>query len=559
VGLPVVTGTARVGPPVVTGTAQASANRREETTVDVTRREFLRIGGATVAAVAAVPLRGDLPPRPGVHWVARTAADMPAPDLPALLLSRAAFGARPGDVEAVRQTGSDAWIEAQLDHATIDDSAVEAALRKALPSLSMTPAQLFTAYDKKEGELIAELRVATLYRMAFSPRLLYEVMVEFWSDHFNIYHVSNLCRTFKTIDDRDVIRKHALGKFKDLLTASATSPAMLHYLDNDVNRRGRVNENYAREIMELHTLGVSKDGYPYTEEDVKNVALCLTGWGWERQQGSATYGEFLYRDADHDQGPKNVLGHRIPAAQRDRDGRDVIDILCAHEATPRFLATKLVRRFVTDDPGGQTPDLVTRVADAYVRTDGDIAEMLSTVLRSREFAQSFGQYGGRLSRPLDHIARLLRAADVRPEHVQLATPSANALFQRLNFALASMGQLPFYWITPDGYPDVKEAWAGNSTTLLRWNLGLALTGGALVDGFVPPSQTPSDIATAGAFVDFWIDRLLHRPMATEDRNTVIHYLTEGKGESLPMDRIRLTARITLTLALILDSPYFVWR
>jgi len=532
----------------------------------VSRRQFLRLGGGTAAAAALAPALFELEPlpRPAVRFVAAAAQDMPEPDLTALLLSRAAFGARPGDVERARAMGNDAWIEEQLDFEAIDDSPVEDRLRAALPSLAMTPAQL-AAYGENNDLVPTELRLAMVYRMVYSPRALHEVMVEFWSDHFNIHHRTGACRFLKTVDDAEVIRRHALGTFRDLLTASATSPAMLNYLDNDVNTRDRPNENYGREIMELHTLGVAVAGVPYTEEDVKNVARCFTGWSWDRSRSSATYGRFQYVDRQHDQGPKTVLGQLIPAGLRDGDGREVIRRLLAHPATATHLATKLVRRFVTDDPQGQTPDLVERVARRYVDTDGDIREMVSSVLRSREFARSFAGYGGRLSRPMDFIVRALRTTGVPEDAFPLGTGRDNRLYQRLMGSLAAMGHLPFYWLTPDGYPDVKEAWTASSVTLTRWNFGLALAGVGgsrlglqLVDGYNPLSSTPPAVTTAGAFVDFWIERLLGRPMAPDDRATVLSFLVPGGDEGAPLAAVGAD-RQKAAVALVLDSPYFSWR
>jgi len=535
----------------------------------VSRRQFVQLGGAAAASAAAPGwLAGDVVPRPPLAWAARTAAQMPEPDFATLLLNRAAFGPRPGDVERVRQMGVSAWIDEQLDFESIDDSAVEERLLANLPTLSATAAQLLN-YGDNQNIAVEELRLATLYRMAFSPRLLHEVMVEFWTDHFSIYHDTDQCRYLKTIDDRDVIRKHALGKFKDLLTASAMSPAMLNFLNNDVSTKERPNENYAREIMELHTLGAAVDGYPYTEEDVKNVARCFTGWGWDQRPTSQLRGEFRF-DADrHDEAAKTVLEKFVPGAGEMSDGHMVIQILTEdHKETPKFLARKLVRRFVTDDPDSQTPGLVTQVADAYTRQKGDIREMVRTILYSREFKDSFATYGGRLSRPMDLVARSLRALDVPPERFELRVNSSTN--RNMRGALAAMGQTPFYWPTPDGYPDVKEAWAASAVMLTRWNLGLAAVGvggkfgGELVPGF--RAETPASLSTAGEALDYWIDRLLHREMLAEDRAILLDYLTGGGDDSTPLSTpvsgvlvTTVGARLPELAALILDSPYFQWR
>lgn len=522
--------------------------------MELSRRRFLQAGGVATAGLALPGWHaGQTLPAPPISWRASLATEMPEPDVPSLLLSRAAFGARPGEAERVRQIGPDAWIEEQLDYTTLDDSQVEAALLAALPTLGMTAGELL-AVEQKDNVAPQQLQLGTLYRMVFSPRQLLEVMVEFWTDHLNIDLSQGYGSYLKTVDDRAVIRQHALGKFKDLLTASAQSPAMLHYLNNDVSTRASPNENYARELMELHTLGVSDQGYPYTESDVKEVAKCFTGWSWERRKIQPNYGDFVYLDGNHDQNAKIVLGRTLGPNLKAQDGYQVIDILSTHDATPAFLATKLVRRFVTDDPAGQTPDLVQRVADAYRRSGGDIKEMVSTILRSREFAQSFGRYGGRFSRPTDFIVRAMRVLDLRPAQFSLDTNGR--MYRNSLTALTAMGHVPYRWPTPDGYPDVKVAWGGATGLLSRWNVAMFMTLGQWVAGWQPATDTPAGI-TAGQAVDFWIERLLHRALTPDDRQTVVDYLTNGAAESTPVASVQ--ARLPETIALLMDSPYFQWR
>jgi hypothetical protein len=218
-----------------------------------------------------------------------------------------------------------------------------------------------------------------------------------------------------------------------------------------------------------------------------------------------------------------------------------------------------VRRFVTDDPLTQCPDLVQRVADAYKRTDGDIKEMLSTILRSKEFADSFSKYGGRLSRPLDLMSRYMRAVDYQPGTGSAGVQTFVNSYRNIDSALVAMGHVPFYWPTPDGYPDVKVAWSASTVMLTRWNVGLSLCGvgegGALFPGFAP--STPTDLKTAGDAVDYWIDRLLHRPMTSADRDMVVGYLANGGPASTSIDTVK--GRLPFTIAIILDSPYFQWR
>ncbi len=531
------------------------------------------IGGLGAAAAAGGAAWAEVErahARPALKWSAKAAAEMPEPDLESLLLSRAAFGARPGELGHARAIGARAWIEEQLDYESIDDSAVEDELVSKLPALSMRPRQLL-AYGDNENEAPQQLALSTVYRFIFSKRLIYQTMVEFWSDHFNIALPTNEARYLKIVDDNEVIRKHALGNFKELLTASAQSPAMLNYLDNDENRRRAPNENYAREIMELHSLGVANAGEPYSETDVLEVAKCFTGWTWDRSQTSPTRGEFLYRDADHDNGIKSVLGVTVPTGGKMNDGLQVINILCEHEATGRFLATKLVRRFVTDNPEDETPALVDRVAERFASTGGDIKEMLYAIFTSTEFGASFGNYGGRLSRPVDLFVRALRVSGLPTSGFDLtySRTARNSLYVKLDRMLQAMGHRLFYWSTPDGYPDVKEAWSASAVMLSRWNFGLALTGAGdprggilgaqLVNGFTPQTavEARNDFGTAGEAVDYWIERLMHRGMNPSDRDLVIDYLTDGGTAETPYASV--SSRISSTIALILDSPYFQWR
>ncbi|MCB9176631.1 MAG: DUF1800 domain-containing protein [Caldilineae bacterium] len=527
------------------------------------RRRLLRLGSLSSAA-AVLPRESDAPQRSPIAWTARASGDMPPPDRAALMLSRAAFGARPGELAALRQPGGvDAWLERQLDPAGIDDSAVETVLASQLPSLAM-PAPELWALSQERGQInpiVQGLRIASLYRQIFSQRQLFEVMVDFWSDHLSINQAAGNPRVLKTVDDRDVIRRHALGRFRDLLGASAHSPAMLLYLDNDSNTRRAPNENYARELMELHSLGVAREGQPYSETDVKEVARCFTGWTWNPgRQDADQAGRFAFNAGNHDQGVKTVLGQPIPANLGQRDGDMVIDLLCSHPATARFLATKLVRRFVADDPLGEVPALVDAVAKTYADTDGDIKAMLRTILRSETFAGSFATHGGKLSRPMDHVVRALRGLDLQPADLgadfaaREFTGFVAALIGGAGF-LTRMNHVPFTWETPDGFPDIKEKWTSTGLLLARWNFGLALVEGGVLRGYAPTAGRPASLSTAGAIVDFWTERLLHRALLPEDRAGLVDYLADGAGEDGPP----AAGREPYLLALILDSPYFVWR
>lgn len=522
-------------------------------TVSLSRRRFLALSGASGAALAADPAESAFAARPRIAWQARINADMPEPELGELLLSRLAFGATSADRDELRRLGPAGWLEAQLLPEAIADDAVASYLA-GLTTLTMSAEQLLT--HDKPAQIIQQLQDAAFHRMVYSRRRLLETMVDFWSDHFNIDIREKYARIFKTVDDRDVVRAHALGDFRGLLDASAHSPAMLSYLDNDANSKKKPNENYAREIMELHTLGVAVNGYPYTEADVKEVARCFTGWSYLlRAANGKAPGTFVFQQGQHDTGAKTVLGQAIPAGGGEVDGRTVIDILCRHQATPRYVATKLLRRLVCDDPQAQCPDLVAAVAGAWGR-DGSVPAMLRLILASPEFAASFSRFGGKLLRPLDHAARMLRVLGWPAAEY----PNAASAILGGRGMLAGCGQLPFYWPTPDGYPDVKESWMAAAPTIERWNLALALCGASpsFKPRYLPASSTPPELTRAGAVLDHWIGRVLGRPMLAADRASLVDYLTLGgtDGDSLTT---AMRDRLGSTIALILDSPYFLWR
>jgi uncharacterized protein (DUF1800 family) len=358
---------------------------------------------------------------------------------------------------------------------------------------------------------VNELESATLARAVLSNRQLNEVMVDFWENHFSVYVGKGQTRNFLTAYDRDVIRPHVLGKFRDLLGAVAHSPAMLFYLDNwesqadsthsTLTANGRVasaaqrrrviaalvrarpnqlppqlrnlppeqrqqalqqagkrglNENYARELMELHTLGV--DG-GYTQQDVIEVARCLTGWSIDQRTGA-----FVFRPQAHDADAKVVLGHRIPAGRGEEDGEEVLDILARSPATAHFIARKLVVHFVSDSA---PPALVERAAQTFLRTDGDIREVVRTIVTSPEFF-STAAYRAKVKTPFEVVASGLRALDARPD----TTP-------RLAGLVALLGQPEFGRQTPDGWPDRADAWMNTGAILNRINFGLLLASGRI--------------------------------------------------------------------------------
>ena len=340
----------------------------------------------------------------------------------------------------------------------------EAGTMPARPTASPRP----TPQPKNPQMVVTELQRAALLRAVYSERQLYEVMVGFWENHFSIFANKDDDRYLLTSYDRDTIRPFALARFRDLLGATAHSPAMLFYLDNwrsSVARPypardgkpagvdGGLNENYARELMELHTLGV--DG-GYSQKDVQEVARCFSGWTIQKPNEE---GLFLYRPGLHDNGEKIVLGHKIPAGGAMADGERVLDILATQPATAHFIATKLARRFISDDPPSSVID---RAAAVFLKTDGSIRETLRSIVTSPEFF-SPATYRAKVRSPFEYVAAAMRAlnADTDGDRPVLD-------------AIGRMGQPVFGRITPDGYADRADQWLSSGAMVARFNFANAL-------------------------------------------------------------------------------------
>jgi hypothetical protein len=325
--------------------------------------------------------------------------------------------------------------------------------------LSVNPQQV-VADDLIESKLL---------RAIYSSRQLDELLVDFWFNHFNVYLNKGADRYFVPTYEREAIRPHVLGKFHDLLLATAKSPAMLFYLDNaesvapnlDANRDPRrpnqrkrgLNENYGRELMELHTLGVEGG---YTQKDVIEVARCFTGWTVSPPKKGAT---FEYNDKVHDKGKKVVLGHVIKAGGGMDDGLKVLEILAKHPSTAHLISLKLAQRFVADDP---PPSLVARMAKTFSQTDGELRKVIETMLDSPEF-WSQGSYQAKVKTPFEMIVSSVRASDA---HVDSTLPLANAV-QRL-------GEPLYRKIEPTGYSSASAEWISSAGLLDRMNFAIAL-------------------------------------------------------------------------------------
>jgi uncharacterized protein (DUF1800 family) len=546
----------------------------------------MRISRATVLALVtlaalAPAASGQKRGKTGERALTLPRSELSERDAIVHVLDRLAFGPRAGDVGRIQAAGLARWLDEQLHPEGKPDPDVEARL-KPFASLTLSAWELLSRYpdaalqkqiaerqkdmaapappfDKAGPQrIVEELVAAKLVRETYSRWQLNEVLVDFWLNHFNVFIQKGPMRYLLTEYERDVIRPHAWGKFKDLLAAVAQSPAMLVYLDNfestdaspprqmfqprhpfdpaavialprPPTRQRGLNENYARELLELHTLGV--DG-GYTQKDVTEVARCFTGWTIvPPQQGGGS----IFVEAAHDHGEKVVLGRRIPAGRGIEDGLDVLAIVAEHPATARFVATKLARHLVADTP---PPALVDRVARVYAETAGDIREMVRAIVTSPEFF-SARYAGAKFKRPLEFFVSAVRAldADLRIH------PSLFGILQAL-------GEPPFGCLPPTGYSDAASEWLSTTQLLRRMNTALQLASGRVPGAPVDLERVLDGIYLddAPALIDGAAERLLGRRLPEDQRTEMIERLRAAQRNPAELR--------ALAAALVLGSPEF---
>jgi uncharacterized protein (DUF1800 family) len=348
-----------------------------------------------------------------------------------------------------------------------------------------------------------DLREGKVFRAIYSERQLEEVLVDFWFNHFNVFEGKPQARPVLASYERDAIRPHVLGRFKDLLLATARHPAMLHYLDNwesmspeafeigpfagppgnvaqQLQRMARgLNENYGRELLELHTLGV--DG-GYTQQDVINVARAFTGWTIRAPNVKP---EFVFASFMHDTREKTILGKTLPAGGGEGDGLQVIDLLARHPSTAKFMSRKLAQRFVADDP---PQALVERMAQTFTKTDGDLRAVLATMFSSTEFL-SEGAWLSKIKSPLEFVASAIRAVQGDPIDTLVLT-------QRVG----ELGQPLYGKLEPTGYPNTSENWLSTGTLLGRMNFATALVSGQIPGVKIKPFQRGDEPGVARALL-----------------------------------------------------------
>lgn len=383
------------------------------------------------------------------------------------LLNRAAFGPTPDDLDEIRRIGREAWIGQQVNPHTINDPEIEARL-SIYPALPMNSSELLENYSQSPrdemptgigppGRVPFEVAAANLTRAVHGKAQLREVLTDFWFNHFNISAQDGPLRLAVVSYVRDVIRPNALGHFEDLLRATAESVAMLYYLDNYANvapgSRGRnsgINENYARELLELHTVGV--DG-GYTQADVEEVARAFTGWAFTRPQSGLV--EFLFYPGQHVSGPKQVMGATIPSGGQD-EGLAILSMLARHPSTAEFVSRKLLERLVTENP---PQDLVDHTASVFRATNGHIGWTVANILLSDSFNEP-AHRGNKAKSPLELVASALRASEAE---VQLGVQASRLV--------GDLGQPMLRAAPPTGYPETGAEILSPGGMVTRFEFG----------------------------------------------------------------------------------------
>jgi uncharacterized protein (DUF1800 family) len=477
------------------------------------------------------------------------------PDEAAHLLNRIAFGPRPGDLDQVMRLGVNRYIDQQLYPERIPLPPELVQRLASLTDTNETAGQLVGDFRqgqklaKRDGEdgkekrkqmlreLVEQSAEARLSSAVDSPRQLEEVLVDFWYNHFNVFSGKGLDRVLVTNYERDAIRPYVLGHFRDLLGATAHHPAMLFYLDNWLSTvpgyEGRggaqgkasgLNENYARELMELHTLGV--DG-GYTQKDVTELARMLTGWTFDPRdnQSDAVY---RFDDKRHDWGEKTWLGYHV-AARGEAEGEWALDVLAASPVTAHHLSYELAQYFVSDDP----PEaLVKRMTERYLATRGDLRAVMYVMLKSREF-QVDGLNKPKFKTPFEYVVSTLRASGVE---VNNPRPLLGVLNQ--------LGEPLYGCQTPDGYKNTETAWLNPDAMTRRIDFATVVAAGRLPVAAPPPDNRQQGGDQRRNAAPVGVDQLL---------------VTLGPIIS---DRTRATVAASdpaLRSALVLGSPDFMGR
>ncbi len=528
---------------------------------------------APTAVPTPVPTTAPAPtPTPAATPVP-TPTPPPAPPIASatIIANRATFGATPGAIAQIEQMGAAAWVDAQLAPGAINDAPVDALLA-GYSTLTNSNADNWTVLQGEEIDglgarrIFGELSHATFLRSLYSQRQLYEVMCDFWTNHFTVYLADRSAfRHLTTEADRIVTRAHALGRFDEMLLASAKSPAMLTYLHNyrsNANSASDVNENYGRELLELHTLGIIDGLQIYSEADVRAAAQVLSGWSIDESGDADT---FLFRENYHFTGTVSLLGGEwsrpdrsgASAAQKLADGESMISFLANHSRTAEYLSWKLCRRLLGDNPPAA---LVTRLANVYLANDTAIGPWVRELLLSPEMAAADGT---KLRRGFELLTAYMRTLGAAVDNDPIGE-TAERLHSLSYYAgtLEQLRQQLFGHVSPDGYPEDADDWISADSLLRRWEIAGLLSHNALDDGIVIdlnallPSPLP---ATWGGLVDALITRLTSRAPQPSAQTALLSRAGHAAADALAPADLTDGDLVADLIGLTLCLPLFHFR
>lgn len=517
-------------------------------------------------ATPALPEDGPPTPTPTARTpraVYRKLGQAPPPAKPpveVIVLNRMGFGPRPGDVERVRAMGLAAYVEEQLNPDTLDENLY--LQRAAGVDLSLLDATVQTLWARRalpdfsaQQAAFRQVRLHAFLRAIYGRAQLREVLVDHWHNHFNVYGPQYPGHFLWPDHDRR-IRRNVFGNFRRFLEDMALSGPMLYYLDNQYNRKSGTNENYARELFELHTMGVAayipgippsdpKIIYPgYRDADVYDAARCFTGWMVADSSSNpliGNTGQSIIYEAEHDIGQKYVLNAFIQQNQSAlSDGRAVLDRLAEHPATATNVVTRLARRLVSDTPSKSLINAGVAAFTAYRQADDQLRHTYRALLAHPDFTEVWGE---KVKRPFESIVAALRATE--------ATWSWSDSF---DYGYGLIGQRLFEWGPPDGYPDKREAWTSSTQLIRRWNFINALcdndvTGTTTTLGALNPSDT-----RPAALVAWWANRLLGYIPPEAELQPIVDFLARGRNPQFPLPQEDLADRTNALVALILQMP-----
>ncbi|MEM7051909.1 MAG: DUF1800 domain-containing protein [Acidobacteriota bacterium] len=513
----------------------------------------------------------------------------PLPPLAVIVLNRLAFGPRPADIAAFNNLGPNddarltAWVDQQLNPGAITDPNADARIAAAgYVTLDKSRTELWDEHFVNAPDFsfralpFEETERVTMLRMVYSRRQLLEVMTDFWHNHFNVYGRHGIVLPMMVHYDRDVIRGNVFGNFRQMLEDVGRSTAMLYYLDNYTSSNAGPNENYSRELFEIHAMGrenylgvrqqneVPTDGMGrpigYVDADVYEATRCFTGWTVSNSSSDTTVGNtgaFYYRADWHDRFQKTVLGEFIPADQPAlKDGEDVYDALAAHPGTGRYIAGKLCRRLIGENAPQSIIDQAAALFTAQAAAPDQLKQVVRTIILSDAFKNT---WGGRVKRPTE-----IAAGTMRTTRANLPFRMGESDTSTLLGYLRDAGHRLFYWPAPDGYSDDKDDWMSATPRVGAWRVCNWLTD-VTDDGGVHRmnvvGETPAGVRSANALADYWINRILGRPMTAASRQEVVEFMAAGRNPDLdlPLDTSETTEdRLRSMIGLIVLAPDFLW-